>query len=231
MCSLVINSKIQHFNIQSFFFNLYLRFFKLPLSSDLASFYIFQSCRLVVDSRLWYYVRVNHPLLRYILKSSSYVCQVPRRNWSNGMYRTRVLFSKVATNYTLKYHISKVQFNFLRLLSTGVSQWVSYVCKRSTAWYNEREDTYKYGVRFHGWNGKRFKHNGKFSPNVIRDGCQVWYRVFYFQFRCGTGLFGLLLRSFLAVMFFLIPSARLLYLPCTFLHHDIEFRQNYLQII
>ena len=99
-------------------------------------------------------------------------CKTPRKAWSDGNPNTRVLLSTVA-NFTIKYPISKVQFNFLRLLSTDVSQRVSYKCRSSTAWYNEHENTYKYGVRFHGWNGQRFKHKGRLSPQILRDGCQV----------------------------------------------------------
>lgn len=104
--------------------------------------------------------------------------KVPRRTWSRGKPNARILFSKVATNFSIQYPISKVQFNFLRLLSTDASQRVSYNCKSSTAWYNTRDQTFKYGVRFQGWSGKRFKYKGKLSPQVLRDGCKfdddVW---------------------------------------------------------
>ncbi|CAB4018054.1 collagen, type II, alpha 1, partial, partial [Paramuricea clavata] len=99
--------------------------------------------------------------------------RIPKRSWSRGKPKVRIPFSNVASNFTFRYPISRVQFNFLRLLSTDASQRVSYNCKSSTAWYNKREKSYKFGVRFYGWNGRKFKHKGKLRPRVLSDGCKV----------------------------------------------------------
>ncbi|XP_046844302.1 collagen alpha-1(II) chain-like [Xenia sp. Carnegie-2017] len=98
--------------------------------------------------------------------------QIPQRTWSRGKPKVRMRFSDLSSNFTFRYPISKVQLNFLRLLSKEASQRITYNCRKSTAWYNKKEKSYKYGIRFLGWNGNKFRNKGKLKQKVLGDGCK-----------------------------------------------------------
>ena len=66
-----------------------------------------------------------------------------------------------------------MQLNFLRLLSTSVSQQIVIKCKSVVVWFHKTTKSYRYSWKFHGPYGKEFSASTKSRPKVMRDNCKV----------------------------------------------------------
>ena len=74
----------------------------------------------------------------------------------------------------VEFAISRVQMNFLHLLSSEVTQQITIHCLNMTVWQEGTGQTpAKQAVRFRAWNGQIFEAGGQFSPEVSMDGCKV----------------------------------------------------------
>lgn len=74
----------------------------------------------------------------------------------------------------VEFAVSRVQMNFLHLLSSEVTQHITIHCLNMTVWQEGTGRTpAKRAVRFRAWNGQIFEAGGQFSPEVSMDGCKV----------------------------------------------------------
>lgn len=77
----------------------------------------------------------------------------------------------------VEFAISRVQMNFLHLLSSEVTQHITIHCLNMTVWQEGTGQTpAKQAVRFRAWNGQIFEAGGQFRPEVSMDGCKVTLR-------------------------------------------------------
>lgn len=85
-----------------------------------------------------------------------------------GGHRFCVLLPQV------EFAVSRVQMNFLHLLSSEVTQHITIHCLNLTVWQaGTGQAPAKQAVRFRAWNGQVFEAGGQFRPEVSMDGCQV----------------------------------------------------------
>lgn len=74
----------------------------------------------------------------------------------------------------VEFAVSRVQMNFLHLLSSEVTQHITIHCLNMTVWQEGTGQTLaKRAVRFRAWNGQIFEAGGQFRPEVSMDGCKV----------------------------------------------------------
>lgn len=74
----------------------------------------------------------------------------------------------------VEFAVSRVQMNFLHLLSSEVTQHITIHCLNMTVWQEGTGRTpAKRAVRFRAWNGQIFEAGGQFRPEVSMDGCKV----------------------------------------------------------
>lgn len=74
----------------------------------------------------------------------------------------------------VEFAVSRVQMNFLHLLSSEVTQHITIHCLNMTVWQEgTRQAPAKQAVRFRAWNGQIFEAGGQFRPEVSMDGCKV----------------------------------------------------------
>lgn len=74
----------------------------------------------------------------------------------------------------VEFAISRVQMNFLHLLSSEVTQQITIHCLNMTVWQEgTRQRPARQAVRFRAWNGQIFEAGGQFRPEVSMDGCKV----------------------------------------------------------
>lgn len=84
----------------------------------------------------------------------------------------------------MEFAISRVQMNFLHLLSSEVTQQITIHCLNMTVWQEGPGQTpAKQAVRFRAWNGQIFEAGGQFRPEVSMDGCKVqdgrWHQTLF----------------------------------------------------
>ncbi|KAK2120195.1 hypothetical protein P7K49_001581 [Saguinus oedipus] len=84
----------------------------------------------------------------------------------------------------VEFAISRVQMNFLHLLSSEVTQHITIHCLNMTVWQEGTGQTpAKQAVRFRAWNGQIFEAGGQFRPEVPMDGCKVqdgrWHQTLF----------------------------------------------------
>uniref|UniRef100_A0A7N5JII1 Fibrillar collagen NC1 domain-containing protein n=1 Tax=Ailuropoda melanoleuca TaxID=9646 RepID=A0A7N5JII1_AILME len=81
---------------------------------------------------------------------------------------------KPITASKVEFAVSRVQMNFLHLLSSEVTQHITIHCLNMTVWQEGTGQTLaKRAVRFRAWNGQIFEAGGQFRPEVSMDGCKV----------------------------------------------------------
>lgn len=74
----------------------------------------------------------------------------------------------------VEFAVSRVQMNFLHLLSSEVTQHITIHCLNLTVWQEGTgQIPAKRAVRFRAWNGQIFEAGGPFRPEVSVDGCKV----------------------------------------------------------
>lgn len=74
----------------------------------------------------------------------------------------------------VEFAVSRVQMNFLHLLSSEVTQHITIHCLNMTVWQEgPGQAPAKRAVRFRAWNGQIFEAGGQFRPEVSMDGCKV----------------------------------------------------------
>lgn len=74
----------------------------------------------------------------------------------------------------VEFAVSRVQMNFLHLLSSEVTQHITIHCLNMTVWQETPgRAPAKQAVRFRAWNGQIFEAGGQFRPEVSMDGCKV----------------------------------------------------------
>jgi len=98
--------------------------------------------------------------------------KVPKKAWQKSAMASWNKFSDVKDGFKITYKASRIQFNFLRLLSTRVRQHVTVKCKRIVVWFHRVTKSYRYSWIFHGRKGFDFTATSKPKPKVIRDYCQ-----------------------------------------------------------
>lgn len=76
--------------------------------------------------------------------------------------------------FKFRYTVEATQLTFLQLLSTKVSQNITYHCIQSTAWQNENGDS-THSIKLLGDNEREYKATTprKHRPIVLRDDCKV----------------------------------------------------------
>lgn len=74
----------------------------------------------------------------------------------------------------VEFAVSRVQMNFLHLLSSEVTQHITIHCLNMTVWQEgPGQAPAKRAVRFRAWNGQIFEAGGQFRHEVSMDGCKV----------------------------------------------------------
>lgn len=91
---------------------------------------------------------------------------------------------KPITASKVEFAVSRVQMNFLHLLSSEVTQHITIHCLNMTVWQEGTGRTpAKQAVRFRAWNGQIFEAGGQFRPEVSMDGCKVqdgrWHQTLF----------------------------------------------------
>uniref|UniRef100_A0A8C2VNX2 Fibrillar collagen NC1 domain-containing protein n=1 Tax=Chinchilla lanigera TaxID=34839 RepID=A0A8C2VNX2_CHILA len=91
---------------------------------------------------------------------------------------------KPITASKVEFAVSRVQMNFLHLLSSEVTQHITIHCLNMTVWQEGPGHTpAKQAVRFRAWNGQVFEAGGQFRPEVSVDDCKVhdgrWHRTLF----------------------------------------------------
>ncbi|ELW70611.1 Collagen alpha-1(XXVII) chain, partial [Tupaia chinensis] len=91
---------------------------------------------------------------------------------------------KPITASKVEFAISRVQMNFLHLLSSEVTQHITIHCLNMTVWQEGPGRTpARQAVRFRAWNGQVFEAGGQFRPEVSMDGCKVqdgrWHQTLF----------------------------------------------------
>uniref|UniRef100_A0A667GXK8 Fibrillar collagen NC1 domain-containing protein n=1 Tax=Lynx canadensis TaxID=61383 RepID=A0A667GXK8_LYNCA len=91
---------------------------------------------------------------------------------------------KPITASKVEFAVSRVQMNFLHLLSSEVTQHITIHCLNMTVWQEGTGQTpAKRAVRFRAWNGQIFEAGGQFRPEVSMDGCKVqdgrWHQTLF----------------------------------------------------
>lgn len=91
---------------------------------------------------------------------------------------------KPITASKVEFAVSRVQMNFLHLLSSEVTQHITIHCLNMTVWQEGTGRTpAKRAVRFRAWNGQIFEAGGQFRPEVSMDGCKVqdgrWHQTLF----------------------------------------------------
>lgn len=77
-----------------------------------------------------------------------------------------------------EFAVSRVQMNFLHLLSSEGTQHITIHCLNMTVWQEgPGRPSARQAVRFRAWNGQVFEAGGQFRPEVSMDGCKVIVRV------------------------------------------------------
>ncbi|XP_073243342.1 collagen alpha-1(II) chain-like [Porites lutea] len=97
---------------------------------------------------------------------------IPKRTWQSSPEASSNRFSRLEEGFKINYTASRIQFNFLRLLSTRVRQSVRVKCKRVVVWFHRVSRSYRYSWIFHGRKGFDFTPNSNPKPKVMRDYCQ-----------------------------------------------------------
>jgi len=97
--------------------------------------------------------------------------KIPKKAWRKSPKASWNRFSNLEQGFKIKYTASRVQFNFLRLLSTRVRQAVTVKCKRIVVWFHKITKSYRYSWIFHGRKGFDFTPTSNPKPKVIRDYC------------------------------------------------------------
>ncbi|KFO26768.1 Collagen alpha-1(XXVII) chain [Fukomys damarensis] len=91
---------------------------------------------------------------------------------------------KPITASKVEFAVSRVQMNFLHLLSSEVTQHITIHCLNVTVWQEgPAHSPAKQAVRFRAWNGQVFEAGGQLRPEVSVDGCKVhdgrWHRTLF----------------------------------------------------
>uniref|UniRef100_A0A8C0JGT8 Collagen alpha-1(XXVII) chain n=1 Tax=Canis lupus dingo TaxID=286419 RepID=A0A8C0JGT8_CANLU len=91
---------------------------------------------------------------------------------------------KPITASKVEFAVSRVQMNFLHLLSSEVTQHITIHCLNMTVWQEGTgQAPAKRAVRFRAWNGQIFEAGGQFRPEVSMDGCKVqdgrWHQTLF----------------------------------------------------
>lgn len=74
----------------------------------------------------------------------------------------------------VEFAVSRVQMNFLHLLSSEGTQHITIHCLNLTVWQEgPGRLSARQAVRFRAWNGQVFEAGGQFRPEVSMDGCKV----------------------------------------------------------
>lgn len=74
----------------------------------------------------------------------------------------------------VEFAVSRVQMNFLHLLSSEGTQHITIHCLNLTVWQDGLgRPAARQAVRFRAWNGQVFEAGGQFRPEVPVDGCKV----------------------------------------------------------
>lgn len=70
--------------------------------------------------------------------------------------------------------VSRVQMNFLHLLSSEAVQHIIIHCLNFSVWRSaEDQPAAQRSVRFKSWSGEMFEAGGELEPEVIEDSCRV----------------------------------------------------------
>lgn len=79
-----------------------------------------------------------------------------------------------ASSPQAEFAVSRVQMNFLHLLSSEGTQHITIHCLNMTVWQEgPGRSSARQAVRFRAWNGQVFEAGGQFRPEVSMDGCKV----------------------------------------------------------
>ncbi len=62
---------------------------------------------------------------------------------------------------------------FSQMLSSRARQELTYHCSNSVAYHHTRRNTYRKALVLMSWNDLEIRHRGKFSYDVVTDGCKV----------------------------------------------------------
>lgn len=98
-----------------------------------------------------------------------------KRKWYSGSDEYKWLSSDLGAFGKLKYVPHSSQLSFLRLLSDRAVQNITYHCKDSIAWYNDKLHDVTRSIKLKTANGViiHSSSSNKFKPKVITDDCQV----------------------------------------------------------
>lgn len=91
---------------------------------------------------------------------------------------------KPITASKAEFAVSRVQMNFLHLLSSEGTQHITIHCLNMTVWQEgPGRSSARQAVRFRAWNGQVFEAGGQFRPEVSMDGCKVhdgrWHQTLF----------------------------------------------------
>ena len=75
----------------------------------------------------------------------------------------------------IQYSDHYSQFAFLQVTSLRATQKITYHCKNSVAWLDEKMNTYDKSLKLLALNGYEYsrEHHKNAQPKVISDGCKV----------------------------------------------------------
>lgn len=92
-------------------------------------------------------------------------------------YYLKFAFNNYLTNFQIQYSHHQSQFAFLQVLSQRASQTITYHCKNSIAWLDEKMNTYEKSIKLLALNGYEYSSDGHVNaqPKVIRDECKVCF--------------------------------------------------------
>jgi len=98
-----------------------------------------------------------------------------KRKWYSGPDRYQWVGQDLNGLGQIRYVTDSTQLTFLRLLSDRAKQTITYHCKNSVAWYNEKFKHYEHSIKLMGDNGIELhaSSSNKFKPRILRDDCRV----------------------------------------------------------
>lgn len=116
--------------------------------------------------------------------------QVEKGNWYNGPKKRTWFGDDMENGFTFSYKADKVQLKFLQLLSSRAQQNITYHCRNSVAYYDQKTKSHDQATVFMASNDVELvpKRPIKFQYSVLLDECQYrqdkWTRtVFEFKTR------------------------------------------------
>jgi len=105
-----------------------------------------------------------------------------QKKWYSGSDGYKWLGKELLGLSKLEYVSDPSQLEFLQLLSDHARQQITYHCKNSIAWPDEKSDEATKSIKFLTVNGLELhaKSSNKFKPKLVRNDCMVkdgaWHR-------------------------------------------------------